>query len=80
MGVWNSTQNEEPWKESIFIEIQRDVYLSLILFKKKRRKDREKEKNHLQANNILFTLFIKILKNTRKSFLPHKMKSPHQDH
>lgn len=49
MGVWNSTQNEEPWKESIFIEIQRDVYLSLILFKKKRRKDREKEKKSLTS-------------------------------
>lgn len=50
--------------------------------KKKKEKDRKKERKitYIQANNTLFTLFIKILKNTRKSFLPHKVKSPHQDH
>lgn len=71
----------------VFIEIKgwRCLYEDMILIRKvkKRKKiERKKEKNHLhlQANNILFTLFIKILKNTRKSFLPHKMKSPHQDH
>lgn len=56
----------------------------LILFEEKKggggEKKKEKKITYIQGNNILFTLFIKILKNTRKSFLPHKMKSPHQDH